>query len=115
MTPLSAVSLRAYRRARSLRLRAGIARTFRPLFLVFSGLMLGLEVIFLYHAFAHPFTADAAQVLIGSVCLAFCFLAVFFYGSRKSLGGLLAPQPRRCFLCAGNRREILFFQNAPVM
>jgi hypothetical protein len=27
---------------------------------------------------AHPLTADAGQVLIGSVCLAFCLLAVFF-------------------------------------
>jgi hypothetical protein len=37
-----------------------------------------LGAIFLYDAFAHPLTADAGQVLIGSVCLAFCLLAVFF-------------------------------------
>jgi hypothetical protein len=42
MARLSGTSLRAYRKARSLRL-----------------------------------TADAGQILIGSVCLAFCFLAVF--------------------------------------
>jgi len=47
---------------------------------VFPGLMLVLGSILLYDAFAHPLTADAGQVLIGSVCLAFCFLAVFFLG-----------------------------------
>jgi hypothetical protein len=46
--------------------------------------MLQLGVIFLYDAFAHSLTADAAQVLIGSVCLACCFLAVFFL-VRESL------------------------------
>jgi hypothetical protein len=40
--------------------------------------MLALGSIFLFDAFAHPLTADAGQILIGSVCLAFCFLAVFF-------------------------------------
>jgi len=78
MATLSATSLRAQRRARSLRLRAGAARTFGSLLVVFSGLMMVLGAIFLYDAFAHPLTADAGQVLIGSVCLAFCFLAVFF-------------------------------------
>jgi uncharacterized membrane protein len=48
------------------------------LFVVFSGLLLVLGSIFLYDAFTHPPTADAVQVLIGSVCLAFCFLVVFF-------------------------------------
>jgi hypothetical protein len=47
-------------------------------FSVFSGLMLALGSIFLFDAFAHPLTADAGQILIGSRCLAFCFLAVFF-------------------------------------
>ena len=78
MATLSAASLRAHRRARSSRLRAGAAQTFGPLFVVFPGLMLVLGSILLYDAFAHPLTADAGQVLIGSVCLAFCFLAVFF-------------------------------------
>jgi hypothetical protein len=40
--------------------------------------MLALGSIFLFDVFAHPLTADAGQILIGSVCLAFCFLAVFF-------------------------------------
>jgi hypothetical protein len=40
--------------------------------------MLALGSIFLFDAFAHPLTADAGQILIGSACLAFCFLAVFF-------------------------------------
>jgi hypothetical protein len=40
--------------------------------------MMVLGAVFLCDAFAHPLTADAGQVLIGSVCLAFCFLAVFF-------------------------------------
>jgi hypothetical protein len=61
-----------------LRLRAGAARTFGPLFVCFSGLMLALGSLFLYDAFAHPLTADAGQILIGSVCLTFSFLAVFF-------------------------------------
>jgi hypothetical protein len=78
MATLSGTSLRACRKARSLRLRAGAVRTFGPLFLVFSGLMLALGAIFLYDAFAHPLTAGAGQILIGSVCLAFCLLAVFF-------------------------------------
>jgi hypothetical protein len=78
MATLSATSLRAQRRARSLRPRAGAARTFGSLFVVFSGPMLVLGAIFLYDAFAHPLIADAGQVLIGSVCLAFCLLAVSF-------------------------------------
>jgi hypothetical protein len=48
MATLSATSLRAQRRARSLRLRAGAARTFGSLFVVFSGRMLVLRAIFLY-------------------------------------------------------------------
>ena len=47
-------------------------------FSVFFGPMLALGSIFLFDAFAHPLTADAGQILIGSACLAFCFLAVFF-------------------------------------
>jgi hypothetical protein len=43
-----------------------------------SALMLALGAILLYDAFMHAMTADAGQVLIGSVSLAFCFLAVFF-------------------------------------
>jgi hypothetical protein len=78
MATVQATSLREHRRARSWRLRAGAARTFGPLFVVFSGLMLVLGSIFLYDAFAYPLTANAGQVLIGSVCLAFCFLVVFF-------------------------------------
>jgi hypothetical protein len=61
-----------------LRIRAGAARTFGPLFVVFSALMLALGAVFLYDAFTHPLTANAGQVLMGSVCLAFCLLAVFF-------------------------------------
>jgi hypothetical protein len=59
--------------------------------------MLVPRSIFLYDAFAHPLSADAGQVLIGSVCLAFCFLVVFFrfWESRQP-----AQIPN---LCAGNR------------
>jgi len=39
--------------------------------------MLALGAIFLYDAYVQA-ALDAGQVLIGSVCLAFCFLAVFF-------------------------------------
>ena len=48
--------------------------------------MLALGAVFSFDAFTHPMTADAGQVLIGSVCLAFCFLAVFFFGLGKPLG-----------------------------
>ncbi len=54
---------------------------------VTSALMLALGAVLLYDAFTHPMTADAGQVLMGSVCLAFCFLAVFFLvWERKPLG-----------------------------
>jgi hypothetical protein len=56
----------------------GAARTFGSLLIVFFRADAVLGAIFLYDAFAHPLTADAGQVLIGSVCLAFCFLAVCF-------------------------------------
>jgi hypothetical protein len=72
-------------KARSLRVRAGAARTFGPLFLVFSGLMLALGAIFWYDAFAHPRTADAGQILIGSVCLAYCWRCSFWFGKVDSL------------------------------
>ena len=85
MATFSAASLRAYRSACSLRVRAGAARTFGPLFVVFSALMLALGAVLLYDEFTHPMTADAGQVLIGSVCLGFCFLAVFS-GLGKPLG-----------------------------
>jgi hypothetical protein len=73
----------------------------------FSGLMLVPGSIFLYEAFAHPLTADAGQILIGSVCLAFCFSCGLLPECRQP-----AQIPN---LCAGNRGQILFFQNAPVM
>jgi hypothetical protein len=34
--------------------------------------------IFLYDAETHPLTANAAQALIGSVCVAFSLLLIFF-------------------------------------
>lgn len=43
-----------------------------------SALMLALGAVLLYDAFMHPMAADAGQVPIESLCLAFCFLAVFF-------------------------------------
>jgi len=43
-----------------------------------SALMLAQGAVFSYRAFTHAMTADAGQVLIGTVGLAFCFLAVFF-------------------------------------
>jgi len=34
--------------------------------------------VFLHDAVAHPLTADAAQVLMGSTCLAFALLLVVY-------------------------------------
>ena len=71
-------SARAYRKARSLRLRAGIARTFGSLFVVLAVMLLLLGAIFLHEALANPLTADAGQILMGSSCIAFSILLVFF-------------------------------------
>jgi hypothetical protein len=34
--------------------------------------------IFLYDAFSNPLTADSAQVMLGSICLAVSLLLIFF-------------------------------------
>ena len=67
-------SLRDYRRAHTFRIRGGVARSFAPLFLVLR--LAG--VIFLRDAETHPLTADAAQVLTGSIRVAFSLLLAFF-------------------------------------
>jgi hypothetical protein len=69
---------------RWLRVRTGAARTFGPLFVVFSALMLALGAVFLYDPCTHPMTADAGQVLIGSVGRAFCLLAVSSWFGRAA-------------------------------
>ena len=74
----SASSHRSFRRPRSLRIRGGIARTFGSLFVVLVFVLLLPGAVFLYDAVAHPLTADAGQVLIGSICVAFSVLLVFF-------------------------------------
>ena len=78
MATLSEASARAYRRARTLRLRAGVARTFGPLFAVLAIVLLLPGAIFLYDAIAHPMTADSGQVVLGSTCVAFSVLLVFY-------------------------------------
>jgi hypothetical protein len=60
---LSLVSLRAYWRPRALRTREGVARSF--------------GAVFRYDAETRPLTANAAQVLIGSVSVAFSLLLIF--------------------------------------
>jgi len=71
-------SHRSLRRPRSLRVRGGIARTFGSLFVVLVFVLLLPGAVFLYDAVTHPLTADAGQVLIGSICVAFSILLVFF-------------------------------------
>src|ERR1700747_619530 len=111
MATLSATSLRAQRRARSLRLRAGAARTFASLFAVFSGLVLG--AIFLYDAFAHPVDRrrGAGPDRLGESCL------LLACGFLSSVGNPIGGEWRKFGenLGAGNRGQILFFQYAPVM
>lgn len=62
------------RTARMWRVRAGVAKTFGSLFLVFSVLLLMLGAMLLYDTYAHPLAAEAGQVLMGSVSLAFALL-----------------------------------------
>lgn len=78
MATPSGISNRALRRARSLRTRAGVTRTFGPLFVVLLFFLLLPGAIFLYDAVTNPMTADSGQVMIGSICLAFSVLLVFF-------------------------------------
>src|SRR6266481_837763 len=88
MAPLSAVSLRAYRRARSLRLRAGIARAFGPLFLVFSR----ADAWTGSHLFVRRIrTSPDGRCRTGADRLRvsrLLFPCGLFSGSRKPLGGL---------------------------
>jgi hypothetical protein len=67
-----------------------------------------------YDAFANPLTAEAGQKVIGTVCLGFGFLAVFVLVLGKPVASSrdAIPAPN---LRAGNRGQIFFFQNAPVM
>ena len=77
LSPYTSTS-RLSRRDRSLRLRAGVAKTFGSLFVVLSALLVLPGAVFLHDAVAHPLTADAAQVLMGSTCLAFALLLVVY-------------------------------------
>jgi hypothetical protein len=63
-------------RARSWRFRAGVVHTFGSLILLVFVLFLLLGPELLYDAFAHPLTADAGQVILGSVCLTFSLLLI---------------------------------------
>ena len=75
---LSLASLRAHWRPRASRTREGVARAFGPVFIVLIFVLLLAGAVFLYDAETHPLTANAAQVLIGSVCVAFSLLLIFF-------------------------------------
>lgn len=78
MATLPSASGRLNRKERSLRLRAGIAKTFGSLFLVLSALLVLPGILFLHDAVAHPLTADVGQILMGSTCLAFALLLVIY-------------------------------------
>lgn len=71
------------RTARMWKMRAGVARTFGSLFLLFSVLLVMLGTMLLYDAYAYPLTAEGGQVLMGSVSLAFALL-LFGYLWRSS-------------------------------
>ena len=75
---LSLASLRAYWRPRALRTREGVARSCGPVFIVLIFALLLAGAVFLYDAETHPLAANAAQVLMGSVCVAFSLLLIFF-------------------------------------
>ena len=83
MSTFSPSSTRLNRQARSMRLRAGVAKTFGPLFAVLSTLLVLPGTLFLYDAVAHPLTADAGQVLMGSTCLAFALLLLFYLARER--------------------------------
>jgi len=71
-------SLCAYWRQHALRRREGVAPSFGPVFIVLLFVLLLAGAKFLYDAETHPPTANAAQVLIGSVCVVFSVLLIFF-------------------------------------
>ena len=64
------------RTARMWKVRAGVAKTFGSLFLIFSILLVMLGTMLLYDAYAYPLTAEGGQVLMGSVSLAFAVLVI---------------------------------------
>lgn len=78
MATHSEASARAYRRACTLRLPAVAARTFGPLFAVLAIVLLWPGTIFIYDASAPRMTADSGQVVLGSTCVAFSVLLVFY-------------------------------------
>jgi hypothetical protein len=65
------------------RVRAGIGKTFGPLFLMLSVLLILIGVMELHNAWAEPLTADGGQVILGSVSLAGA-LALFGFLWRQS-------------------------------
>lgn len=66
------------RTARVWRVRAGIGKTFGPLFVMLSVLLMALGTTQLYEACAYPLTADSGQVLWGSVSLVIALLLFAF-------------------------------------
>lgn len=78
MATLPSPSGRLARKARSLRLRAGVATTFGSLFLVLSALLVLPGILFLHDAVTHPMTAGAGQVLTGSICVSIALLLVVY-------------------------------------
>ena len=78
MATFSPYTTRLSRKARSFQLRAGVAKTFGSLFVVLSALLVLPGALFLHDAVAHPLTADATQVLMGSTFLAIALLLVVY-------------------------------------
>jgi len=77
-------SLRAYWRPRVWRTREGVVRACGAVFTVLIFVLLLAGAVFLYDAETQPLTANAAQMLIGCVAMAFSPLVIFFLvGQRR--------------------------------
>jgi hypothetical protein len=96
-----------------LRVRGGIARTFGSLFVVLVFVLLLPGAVFLYDAVTHPLTADAGQVLIGSICVAFSLLLVFFLVRERHEPSLMRNTWMK--LRARDGGQVFLFQNPAVM
>jgi hypothetical protein len=75
---ISEATSRSQRRERAIRLRAGIAKTFGPLFVVLSLVLVLPGGMVLHDALTHPLTADTGQLLFGSTFIAIALLVVFY-------------------------------------
>ena len=74
MASVSASSQRLERTARTWRVRAGIVRTFKSLFVVLCVRLVSLGAILRCDVYKYPLTAQCGQVLMGAVSPAMALL-----------------------------------------